>query len=159
MSNNEVFEYNKKGYPKCSKENLNKMKLTIKEQRKILGEEIDVCDKCSIPIESGAILKCGHNMCMDCYIDNSRLGNKCLVCSDIYADPLKEDGHINSEQIEEMIETLFANANGTPENYFLDATMKIKMRGYKESKQTLHWYMIENARIIGKKVLHWYKEN
>lgn len=153
------LEVNKSNIIKCSKDNINKMTAVINEQRKQIGDSMDNCCVCSGIIVNGAFLKCEHIMCIECFLIQSRKTNKCKICQEEFSGPVKENKNIKDEKIDAMIEDLFNPANGTPVNYFNNAMMNIKMRGFKESKKTLHWYMKENARIIGKKVIQWYKEN
>ena len=77
----------------------------IKPSRKT-RQQTTSCNICMDTIPGNVTLKCGHEMCPECYAMHSRVNNTCPYCRDVFAPELKKEPRLRMpiQEAETMVD-------------------------------------------------------
>ena len=121
-------------------------------------EKDTYCLICTEPMQGKVSLKCGHELCPECYAKHARLNNTCPFCRDEFAPKPKIREKLPDESVAVMTNNMFDPVvSGTPPTYFVDLTSRIISEGGGENSVAyLEYIMKTNMIIIGRQVMNWY---
>lgn len=111
--------------------------------------------ECAICMESmcGRVtLKCGHEMCPECFANHARMNHTCPFCRDEFATKHEPRVSIPQEGIVALAEELC----GSTEDYFARAVQVIQNTDLVEGTHYLEYLIKMNAILLGRSVADWY---
>ncbi len=120
------------------------------------------CCICTEVMEGRVFLKCGHEMCPDCFARHSRLSNTCPFCRDEFSSKPKKQVKMPSYQLDYIAEswadTLEQPSNqNSNENYYARQIQHIfGCHDEIHAQSSLKFLIRENAKILMNKVKTWY---
>tara|TARA_Y100000389_G_scaffold194699_1_gene225073 strand:+ start:8635 stop:9384 length:750 start_codon:yes stop_codon:yes gene_type:complete len=147
---------------------IKKQSSTIKEIAPNNNQEYDPakneCLICSEVMKGKVELKCGHEVCPNCFAQHSRLANTCPFCRDEFSCKPKKQRESMPDEILNNIADQWADNVWGPigqdesNNYFHkqlqhNSSKKTKM----EKAVHLKWLVRENSKIIMKQMRGWYE--
>lgn len=121
-------------------------------------EEKEVCCLiCTEPMQGKVSLKCGHELCPECYANHARLSHTCPFCRDEFAPKPKLREKIPDASIAAMVNNMFdPNVSGTSPDYFNGMTERIREAEFIDSVVYLEYMMKANIILSGRQVANWY---
>ena len=108
-------------------------------------------------MDGNVTLRCGHEMCPECFAQHSRVNNTCPFCRDEFASKVKVRNKLPIEGIEAIAETWAMQTRAT--GYFTNhlRTNRAKfMINAANAEDHLEWLVRENAKILMNQIKGWY---
>ena len=125
-----------------------------------VDEELPMCHICMEDMSGKVTLKCGHEMCPDCFAQHSRINNTCPFCREEFAPKPKKQVKMQLYQLDAIAELWAEQVSTTTpsyENYFLRQRRRLwGMSSDIQAEQHLRWLITENGKILMRKVKDWY---
>jgi len=125
-----------------------------------VDEEVPICHICMEDMSGKVTLKCGHEMCPDCFAQHSRINNTCPFCREEFAPKPKKQMKMQLYQLDAIAEMWAEDVSTTTpsyENYFLRQRRRLwGMSSDIQAEQHLRWLITENGKILMRKVKDWY---
>lgn len=123
-------------------------------------EEIDpdelVCAICMDNMQGKVTLKCGHELCPECFAQHSRQNNTCPFCRDEFASKVKKRDIMPDTVMDSILERTFAPP--TPVDYFERHLQIIESQTSQLQKITqLTWLVKANCHLLMKNTRRWYE--
>ena len=137
---------------------INKLKTQLRDSgaaEETLRE--NTCLICTEEMDGNVTLRCGHEMCPDCFAQHSRVNNTCPFCRDEFAPKVKTRHKLPEEGIEAIADTwamqtrtsgYFANHLRINRTRFITAPAS--------AEDHLEWIVRENGKILMRKIKGWY---
>lgn len=115
------------------------------------------CAICMEPMQGKVSLRCGHEMCPDCFARHARVNNTCPFCREEFSCKPKRLRETMSDTVSDAIVEQWSQIIN--DTYFSD---QCNAHNNKETaiakEQHLRWLVVENAKIIIKTgVRAWYE--
>ena len=107
------------------------------------------CAICMEDMSGRVTLKCGHEMCPECFANHARVNHTCPFCRDDFAAKRKS---IPQEGIAVIAEELYEST----EDYFMKGAQIIQSTDLVEGTHYLEYLIKMNAILLGRKVAQWY---
>ena len=109
-------------------------------------------------------LKCGHELCPECFAQHSRVNNTCPFCRDEYAPQVKLKPRICDHLAELMIDNVIDMSFDREDDEELDNKLTELVNNYTHEKKidvkaTMYAHMKESARIMYEDIEEYYDEN
>tara|TARA_B110000261_G_scaffold65227_1_gene76517 strand:+ start:2358 stop:2954 length:597 start_codon:yes stop_codon:yes gene_type:complete len=117
----------------------------------------NTCLICTDVMDGNVTLRCGHEMCPECFAQHSRVNNTCPFCRDEFASKVKVRNKLPIEGIEAIAETWAMQTRAT--GYFTNhlRTNRAKfMINAANAEDHLEWLVRENAKILMNQIKGWY---
>ena len=111
------------------------------------------CCICTEVMDSKVFLKCGHEMCADCFARHSRLSNTCPFCRDEFSSKPKKQVKMPSYQLDYIADNWADTVAAT--GYFKQQRRVNHSPGICPDGH-LQWLITENAKILMQHVKKWY---
>ena len=114
------------------------------------------CNICMETVRGNVTLKCGHEMCPECYAKHSRVNNACPYCRDVFAPEVEKasstripneeaetivDGFVREyffEDVKEELTTLLKDTDALSEDQINDIQLSVYCHLYQVSINTYH---------------------
>lgn len=120
-------------------------------------EEEPTCSICTDVMDGRVTLRCGHEMCPECFARHSRLNNTCPFCRDEFAPKVKKPNKIPLDALDAMADNW---SNHTRQvgyfNQHLDINRNHFDRNRLEAENHLEWLVRENSKILLRNLKKWY---
>jgi hypothetical protein len=115
------------------------------------------CAICMNPMQGKVSLRCGHEMCPDCFARHSRENNTCPFCREEFSCKPKRLRETMSDSVADAIVEHWSQM--VSEDYFTHHARKVSNKETLNEKEAhLRWLVVENAKIIMKiGVRPWYE--
>ena len=116
-----------------------------------------ICVICSEEMDGKVSLRCGHEMCPDCFAQHSRVNNTCPFCRDEFAPKVKKRNKLPDEGIDAIAENWSMHTRAT--GYFAEhlETNRARFSSNKTAAEDhLEWLVRENGKILMRKIKGWY---
>lgn len=125
----------------------------------VAEEEIqnNTCLICTDDMDGKVTLRCGHEMCPDCFARHSRVNHTCPFCRDDFAPKVKIPNKLPIEVLDAMADNWSTTARGT--GYFNDQLTingERLIESRKAAEDHIEWLVRENAKILMRSLKQWY---
>lgn len=117
------------------------------------GKVETTCRICMEEMKGRVTMKCGHEMCPDCFAKHARVNHTCPFCRDEFTTKQKERQHISAESIMVMSDRMFESVS---EDYFSRATQVVRGTNLVEGTHYMEYLIKMNAMMLGRQVADWY---
>lgn len=138
---------------------LDKALATEKSKRKrfLNKTQETTCSICMEEMEGRVTMKCGHEMCPECFANHARVNHTCPFCRDEFAKKNEVREKIPAESISAIVEEMYdPETTNTPENYFARAANLIQNTDAVEATHYIEYLIKMNSTIAGGRVADWY---
>ena len=140
---------------KCNKnEEINCLKSRIALKCDV-DEALPTCSICMEDMCGKVTLKCGHEMCPDCFAQHSRVNNTCPFCREEFAPKPKRQVKMPLYQLNSVAEMWARNA----ENYFKRQRIRLMGMSNNQVERHLTWLVTANSKILMEHVKNWYDKD
>ena len=112
------------------------------------------CCICTEVMEGRVFLKCGHEICPDCFARHSRLSNTCPFCRDVFSSKPKKQVKLPLYQLDFIADSWADSVQHQDGGYFKQQTLNLLHRDNPD--ELLKFLIRENAKILMRKVKNWY---
>jgi len=123
----------------------------------------NTCLICTEEMDGNVTLRCGHEMCPECFAQHSRVNNTCPFCRDDFAPKVKKRNKLPEEGIEAIAETWAMQTRTSgyfAEHLRINRTRFTNVLGRPASaagaEEHLEWLVRENGKILMRKIKSWY---
>jgi hypothetical protein len=118
---------------------------------------VPTCTICMEEMDGRVSMKCGHEMCCDCFAQHARVNNTCPFCRDEFSKKVEVREKIPVESIESIVNQLYdPQFTSTPADYFHRAAQVIRSGNINESSVYLEYLIKANSNIAGRHIARWY---
>lgn len=134
---------------------------TIKELSGGKEKELDPdgcdCAICMEPMQGQVTLRCGHEMCPECFAQHARQNNTCPFCREEFSCEPKKPPEPMPDSVADAIVNRWSRQ--IPGNYFADHTeVQNNKKTLHEKQDHLRWLVTANSKIIIKNmIIPWYE--
>ena len=112
------------------------------------------CCICTEVMDGRVFLKCGHEICPDCFARHSRLSNTCPFCRDVFSSKPKKQVKLPLYQLDFIADSWADSVQHQDGGYFKQQTLNLLHRDNPD--ELLKFLIRENAKILMRKVKNWY---
>jgi hypothetical protein len=117
----------------------------------------NICVICTNEMDGNVTLRCGHEMCPDCFAQHSRINNTCPFCRDEFAPKVKTRNKLPDEGIDAIAENWAMHTRAT--GYFATHLQTNRARFENDeaaAEDHLEWLVRENGKILMRTIKGWY---
>ena len=112
------------------------------------------CVICTEEMCGRVTLKCGHEMCPECFANHARVNHMCPFCRDEFAPKREVRDNIPRESIVAMANQLCDPAEES--DYFMRSAQIIQGTDLVEGTHYIEYVIKMNAVLLGRRVAEWY---
>ena len=144
---------------RISHQNATISKLSGGKEKELDPEDCD-CSICMEPMQGRVTLKCGHELCPDCFAQQARQNNTCPFCRAEFAClPKKPRDTMPDSVADALVDRWSTIITSDHSDYFERQCEYNESRTSAQEKEThLRWLVVENAKLIIKtQVRPWYE--
>ena len=121
-------------------------------------EALPTCGVCMEDMCGKVTLKCGHEMCPECFAQHSRVNNTCPFCREEFAPKPKKQVKLPLYMLDSMSET-WADLCLTREYTARQRRRLLGMQSNVQADEYIKWLVTANAKILMEKVKNWYDKD
>jgi uncharacterized coiled-coil protein SlyX len=117
----------------------------------------NTCLICTDDMDGKVSLRCGHEMCPDCFAQHSRVNNTCPFCRDEFAPKVKIPNKLPDEALNAMADNWSTTTRQT--GYFhhqLSTNRERSLESRNIAEDHLEWLVRENSKILMRSIKRWY---
>lgn len=143
---------------KCNKnEEINCLKSRIALKCDV-DEALPTCSICMEDMCGKVTLKCGHEMCPDCFAQHSRVNHTCPFCREEFAPKPKKQVKMPLYQLDSIAER-WADLCLTREYTTTYRRRLLRMQSDVQADKHIKWLVTANGKILMEKVKRWYDKD
>ena len=122
-----------------------------------MEEDEPTCLICTDAMDGCVTLRCGHEMCPECFARHSRLSNMCPFCRDEFAPRVKIPNKIPLDVLDAMVDNW---SNATRQTGYFNQHLERNRENFNQSRHEaehhLEWLVRENSKILMRDLKRWY---